>query len=190
MGFEFEPFKTLPEIVKIQPATYVDERGWFAETYKKSNFAEHGIGYEFVQDSHSRSIVRGVLRGLHYQKEPPAQGKLVQCILGEVFDVAVDIRKGSPTYGRWVSTRLSAKQPAMIWIPPGFAHGVLSMTDEAEITYKVTCEYSAAHDRSIRWNDPAIGIQWPIPNPILSKKDSEAPLLKDADNNLQWKRKA
>jgi dTDP-4-dehydrorhamnose 3,5-epimerase len=189
-GFEFEPFKTLPEVLKIQPDTYVDERGWFAETYKKSNFAEHGICYEFVQDSHSKSVVKGVLRGLHYQKEPAAQGKLIQCILGEVFDVAVDIRKGSPTYGRWGSARLYAKKPAMVWIPGGFAHGVLSMTDEADITYKVTSEYSATHDRNIRWNDPAIGIQWPLPNPILSKKDSEAPLLKDADNNFQWKRKA
>lgn len=188
MRFKFEPFESLPEIVKIQPETHADDRGWFAETYKKSKFVEHGIVYEFVQDSHSKSVVRGVLRGLHYQKEPSAQGKLVQCILGEVFDVAVDIRNGSPTYGRWVSTYLSAEQLSIVWIPPGFAHGVLSMTDDADIMYKVTSEYSAAHDRSIRWNDPAIGIRWPIPNPILSKKDSKAPLLKDTDNNFQWKR--
>ena len=190
MGFDFKPSKILTEILKIQPDTYDDERGWFAETYKKSKFAEHGIGYEFVQDNHSKSVAKGVLRGLHYQKAPAAQGKLVRCILGEVFDVAVDIRKGSPTYGRWISTYLSAKQPAMVWIPEGFAHGILSMTEETDIAYKVTCEFNAAHDRNIRWNDPAIGIQWPISNPILSKKDSEAPLLKDADNNFQLKRKA
>jgi dTDP-4-dehydrorhamnose 3,5-epimerase len=187
MGFEFTPFETIPEVIKIRPRAHTDARGWFSETYKKSSFAEHGINYEFVQDSHSRSIVKGVLRGLHFQKEPAAQGKLVHCIVGEVFDVAVDIRKESPTYGRWVSADLSAENRAMLWIPRGFAHGVLNTTDEAEIVYKVTFEYSSAHDRSIRWNDPSIGIQWPIRNPILSKKDSEAPSLKEVDNNFEWR---
>ena len=188
MPFNFKRCESIPEVTIIEPRIFSDERGWFAETYKKEEFEGQGINFTFVQDNHSRSTSRGILRGLHFQKEPAAQGKLVRCIVGEIFDVAVDIRKGSPTYGKWVSATLSAENRAMIWVPLGFAHGVLTMTEIAEISYKVTSEYSPSHDRGVRWNDPGIGIKWPIANPILSKKDAEAPLLKDVDNNFVWKR--
>ena len=188
MTFEFRPFRDIPEVILIKPKALSDERGWFAETYKKGDFEAQGISSTFVQDNHSRSTSRGILRGLHFQKEPAAQGKLVRCIVGEIFDVAVDIRKGSPTYGKWVSATLSAENRAMIWVPPGFAHGVLTTTEIAEISYKVTSEYSPSHDRGVRWNDPVVGIKWPVAHPILSKKDAEAPLLKDVDNNLVWER--
>ena len=186
MRFQFKRFDVLPEVMAIEPQTFPDERGWFIETFRKSDFEAEGISFDFVQDNHSRSTSKGILRGLHFQKKPAAQGKLVRCIIGEVFDVAVDIRKGSPTYAKWVSATLSAENHLMMWIPPGFAHGVLTISDNVEIIYKVTAEYSAIHDRSIRWNDPAIGIQWPVTNPALSKKDAEARLLRDVDNNFAW----
>jgi dTDP-4-dehydrorhamnose 3,5-epimerase len=185
--FEFKPSIGLSEVIVIKPEALADERGWFLETYRKSEFEKHGIPFEFIQDNHSRSVGKGILRGLHYQKRPAAQGKLVRCVVGEIFDVAVDIRKGSPTYAKWVSTTLSAANREMIWVPPGFAHGVLTLSDVAEITYKMTSEYSPSHDRSVRWNDPSIGVNWPIANPILSKRDAEAPLLKDVDNNFIWR---
>jgi len=187
MPFEFSHFTQLPEVVLIKPQALTDERGWFAEWYKRSEFADHGIRFDFPQDNQSRSS-RGVLRGLHFQNEPAAQGKLVRCVVGKVFDVAVDIRHGSPTYARWVSTTLSADNWSMMWIPPGFAHGALSTSEVAEVFYKVTCEFKPQHDRSIRWNDPAIGVAWPVSDPILSKKDAEAPLLKDVDNRFIWKK--
>ena len=186
MPFKFKRFETLPDVMLIEPQMFPDDRGWFAETYKRSDFEAQGITLDFVQDNHSRSTTRGILRGLHFQKDPAAQGKLVRCILGEIFDVAVDIRKGSPTYAKWASTILSAENHAMMWVPLGFAHGVLAISEIAEITYKVTSQYSPNHDRSVRWNDPAIGIDWPIADPILSRKDAEAPLLKDVDNNFVW----
>ena len=188
MPFEFKRFAELCEIVVIEPRVFADERGWFIETYKRSEFAKNGINAEFTQDNHSRSTKKGTIRGLHYQKEEAAQGKLVCCIIGEIFDVAVDIRKGSPTYGKWVSTILSAENHKMLWVPPGFAHGICTTTNIAEIIYKVTAEYSAPHDRSIRWNDPTIAIRWPTTTPIVSKKDAEAPFLVGADNNFVWKR--
>ncbi len=187
MPFDFKRFESVPEVMIIEPRIFSDERGWFAETYKKGDFEAQGINFTFMQDNYSRSTSRDILRGLHFQKEPAAQGKLVRCIVGEMFDVAVDIRKGSPTYGKWVSATLSAENRAMIWVPPGFAHGVLTTTEIVEMVYKVTSEYSQSHDRSVRWNDPAIGIKWPVANPILSKKDAEAPLLNDVDNNFVWK---
>jgi dTDP-4-dehydrorhamnose 3,5-epimerase len=187
MPFTFRRFEQMPEVVLIEPRMFPDERGWFGETYKKSDFTRQGIGLDFSQDNHSRSTAKEILRGLHFQKEPAAQGKLVRCVAGEVFDVAVDIRKGSPRYAKWVSANLSADNHVMIWVPPGFAHGVLTMSDVAEIMYKVTSEYSPSNDRSIRWNDPEIGVKWPVTRPILSKKDAEAPLLRDVDNNFVWK---
>jgi dTDP-4-dehydrorhamnose 3,5-epimerase len=187
MAFNLKRSEILPEVMMIEPRVFSDERGWFAETYRKRDFEALGIAFNFVQDNHSRSTSRGILRGLHFQKEPVAQGKLVRCVFGEVFDVAVDIRKGSATYAKWVSAILSAENHAMIWIPPGFAHGVLTTSDIAEVLYKVTSEFSQSHDRSVRWNDPAIGINWPLSNPTLSKRDAEAPLLQDVDNNFVWK---
>jgi dTDP-4-dehydrorhamnose 3,5-epimerase len=188
MPLKLKRFDELPEIRIVEPQAFEDERGWFMETYKKSAFSSQGIPEDFLQDNHSRSTVKGVLRGLHFQKQPAAQGKLVRCVVGEVFDVAVDIRKGSPTYATWVSAILSAENRLMIWVPVGFAHGFLTSTDVAEVEYKVTAEYSSALDRAIRWNDPDIGIKWPLKNPILSTKDAQAPLLKDADNDFVWKR--
>jgi dTDP-4-dehydrorhamnose 3,5-epimerase len=186
MPFDFRRSKILPDVIIIEPRVFRDERGWFAETYKKSEFEAFGITLPFLQDNLSRSMSMGVLRGLHFQKEPAAQGKLIRCVVGEVFDVAVDIRKGSPTYGKWDSEILSAHNQSTVWVPPGYAHGFLTTTDIAEVEYKVTSEYSKTHDRSVRWNDPALGIKWPTTNPIVSRKDAEAPLLKDADNNFVW----
>lgn len=190
MPFRFKRSSMLPDIIIIEPLAVDDERGWFMETYKKSEFSKHGISEDFNQDNHSCSTSKGVLRGLHFQKQPAAQGKLVRCVVGEVFDVAVDIRKGSPTYGRWVSEILSKENRRMIWIPAGFAHGFLTTTDVAEVEYKVTVEYSNSHDRAIRWNDPDIGIEWPARNPILSNKDAQAPFLKEADNDSVWRENA
>jgi dTDP-4-dehydrorhamnose 3,5-epimerase len=184
MPFKFKHFETLPEVMLIEPETFPDIRGWFTETFKKRDFEAEGIVFDFVQDNHSRSTSRGVLRGLHFQKQPAAQGKLVRCIVGEIFDVAVDIRKRSCTYAKWISTTLSSEKHAMLWIPPGFAHGVLTTSDVAEVTYKLTSEYSPSNERSVRWNDPEIGIDWPLTNPILSKKDAQAPLLNEVDNNF------
>lgn len=189
MPFRFKRIDELPEIAIVEPQAVDDERGWFVETrtYKKSEFSELGISQDFLQDNHSCSTLKGVLRGLHFQKRPAEQAKLVRSVVGEIFDAAVDIRKGSPTYSRWVSAILSAENRLMIWIPVGFAHGFVATTDVAEVEYKVTAEYSGAHDRAIRWDDPSIGIEWPFSNPILSKKDAEAPFLKEADNNFVWK---
>ena len=190
MPFQFRPQQALPDVVLIEPKAFGDDRGWFMETYKRSEFEANGIRTDFRQDNHSRSKTKGVLRGLHYQKDPAAQGKLVRCVVGAIYDVAVDIRKGSPTYGRWIAAELSAKDRNMLWVPPGFAHGFCTLTDVSEVVYKASAEYSALHDRGIRWNDPAIGVRWPIATPVLSTKDAQAPTLADADNNFQWQRPA
>ena len=186
MPFEFER-TWVPEVVVVKPKVFADGRGFFMETYKKSDFAQMGIDVDFVQDNHSKSV-KGVLRGLHYQLEPKAQGKLVRCVRGRIFDVAVDIRRGSPTFGKWVGVELSEENKLMLWIPKGFAHGFLVLSEEAEVIYKVSgSEYSPEHDRSIRWNDPSIGIEWPLESePILSEKDRNAPLLKDARINFRY----
>ena len=186
MPATFRPFPEMPDVVLVEPRAFADERGWFMETYKRSEFEAHGIPHAFAQDNHSRSAKRGVLRGLHYQKDPMAQGKLVRCVAGEIFDVAVDIRRGSPTYGRWVAATLSAENRHALWVPPGFAHGFVTLTELADVTYKTTSEYSAPHDRAIRWDDPALGIRWPVDAPLLSKKDAEAPLLAEADNGFTY----
>ena len=190
MPFQFKPQQALPDVVLIEPKAFGDDRGWFMETYKQSEFEANGIRVEFRQDNHSRSTARGVLRGLHYQKDPAAQGKLVRCVVGAVYDVAVDIRKGSPTYGRWVGVELTAEGRRMLWVPAGFAHGFCTLTDVSEVVYKTTAEYSAAHDRGFRWNDPAVGVTWPVKAPVLSPKDAQAPPLAEADNNFQWQERA
>jgi len=173
MSFTFTRL-TLPDIILIEPQAFLDERGFFMESYKHSEFSAFGIKERFVQDNHSRST-KGVLRGLHYQKSPKAQGKLVRVVVGEIFDVAVDIRLGSPTYGKWVGEVLSADNKRMLYIPPGFAHGFCVLSEGAEVLYKTTEEYSPEHDAGIIWNDPEIGIQWPIEHPILSEKDARLP---------------
>jgi dTDP-4-dehydrorhamnose 3,5-epimerase len=171
-------------VVAMKTQRFTDDRGFLIEAFNKRRFVEAtGFTGEFVQDNQSRSRL-GVLRGLHYQVEPHAQGKLVRAVTGVVFDVAVDIRSSSRTFGNWFGTELSAEKGNQIWIPPGFAHGFLALTDGAELLYRVTDYHSPDHERSIRWDDPAIGITWPIGGVgeiHLSERDKNAMLLKDAD---------
>ncbi|CAK0754130.1 dTDP-4-dehydrorhamnose 3,5-epimerase [Gammaproteobacteria bacterium] len=184
MPFSFERLR-IPEVVAIRPRVFPDGRGFFLETYKYSDFAGSGITEHFVQDNHSKSV-KGVLRGLHYQKVPKAQGKLVRCLVGRIFDVALDIRRGSSSFGQWVGLELSGEDQQMLYVPAGFAHGFLVMSAVAEVEYKCTDEYSQVHERGIIWNDPEIGIRWPDVNPMLSEKDLILPLLKDADINYDY----
>lgn len=175
------PKREIPEVLVIEPTVHEDQRGFFLESWHEERLASHGLVARFVQDNHSHSR-RGTLRGLHYQTKTP-QGKLVQVVRGEVFDVAVDLRRSSPTFKQWVHEGLSDKNHKQLWIPPGFAHGFYVLSREADLLYKCTAYYSPAHDRSIRWDDPEIGIKWDLLNgrpPILSAKDAAAPLLRDA----------
>lgn len=184
MGFRFRRLD-IPEVVLIEAQPLEDHRGFFMESYKRSDFSANAIQELFVQDNYSHSL-RRVLRGLHYQKHPKAQAKLVVVLRGGIFDVAIDIRKGSPTYGGWVGTTLSAKECRMLYIPVGFAHGFCVLSDEADVLYKVTEEYNPELDRGIIWNDPEIGIRWPINDPILSPKDAQLPPLRTADNDFLY----
>lgn len=168
----------IPEVVVIEPQLFGDDRGFFMETFHASRYAQAGVPGPFVQDNHSRSV-KGTLRGLHFQ-EPGAQGKLVQVVRGAVLDVAVDIRRGSPSFGRWVSAELSEENRRQMWVPPGFAHGFCVLTELADFVYKCTALYAQGNDRAILWNDPDIGIEWPITAPLLSAKDAAAPRLRDA----------
>jgi dTDP-4-dehydrorhamnose 3,5-epimerase len=168
----------------LEPKVFGDERGWFMESYSKRRFEEMGISIDFVQDNHSMSCQKGILRGLHFQQNPFAQLKLVRCIKGSILDVAVDIRKGSPTYCKWVGVELSAQNKKMLLIPKGFAHGFVALTDDVEVQYKTDAYYDAQSDRSIRFDDADIGVEWGITQPILSQKDANAPLLKDSDCNF------
>jgi dTDP-4-dehydrorhamnose 3,5-epimerase len=170
----------------ITPHIFQDERGFLIKPYMKSEFKKYGIDCEFKEDIHSKSA-KGVIRGLHFQKRPAAQGKLLRVIKGSIFDVAVDIRKGSPTYGKWASVILSAENKLLFWVPAGFAHGFLTL-EESEVIYKETAEYSKENERGIRWDDPDIKIDWPLKGnkPILSEKDSKLPYLRDVDNNFVY----
>jgi dTDP-4-dehydrorhamnose 3,5-epimerase len=164
----------IPEVKVLEPDVFGDERGFFLESWNRERFAEAGIDADFVQDNHSRSV-RGTLRGLHYQVERP-QGKLVQAVSGTVFDVVVDLRRSSPTYGRWVSFELSGDDHQMVWIPAGFAHGFYVLSAEADFLYKCTDYYSPELDRTIAWNDPELAIDWPVPageQPLVSGKDQQ-----------------
>ncbi len=165
----------------IEPRVFGDSRGWFYESYSANAFAEIGIDTVFVQDNRSYSAKKGTLRGLHCQKAPAAQAKLVSCTRGEIIDVAVDIRKDSPTYMKHVKVNLSAENKLMLYIPKGCLHGFAALTDDVELSYKVDEFYSPENDRSIRFDDPVIGIDWGETNPILSDKDKNAPLLRDSD---------
>ena len=170
----------IPEVKIIEPTVFGDARGFFFESFNEQKFREQtGVTLPFVQDNHSKSI-KGVLRGLHYQLAPKAQGKLVRVIQGEVFDVAVDLRKSSPTFGKWVGEILSADNKKQMWIPEGFAHGFVTLSDTAEFLYKTTDFYSKEHEQAIRWNDETIGIQWPIKDISLSVKDETAQSFKEA----------
>jgi len=168
----------LPQLLVLTPRYLRDERGFFVESYNRRAFAEAtGADVDFVQDNHSRST-RGVLRGLHYQLPPRAQGKLVRVADGEIFDVAVDLRGGSPTFGRWFGTQLSAEKGNQMWIPPGFAHGFLTLSETADVLYKTSDYYAPDCERTLAWDDPAIAIEWPLDvKPLLSAKDSAAPRL-------------
>jgi len=167
----------IPGVLLIEPDVYGDERGFFMETWRAPRYAEHGIPAQFLQDNLSLSR-QGVLRGLHCQ-HPDSQGKLVSVLQGEVFDVAVDIRRGSPTFGQWVGTTLSGEHKNQMYVPPGFAHGFCVTSDTALFMYKCTRLYNPAAEFSIAWNDPDIGIQWPMDSPQLADKDQQAPVLKD-----------
>ena len=173
---------SLPDVILVEPRVYTDERGFFLESYQKERFLAAGIAFDFVQDNHSAST-QGVLRGLHYQIRQ-AQGKLVRAVIGEIFDVAVDIRRNSPTFGKWVGAILSAENKHQLWVPPGFAHGFYVMSERAEILYKATDYYAPQWERSLLWNDPALGIDWPLAAggaPILSGKDAQGLLLTHAE---------
>ena len=176
----------LPDVLIVTPRRFGDARGWFSETWNAARMAEAGLDLPWVQDNHSLSAAKGTLRGLHFQSPPRAQDKLVRCTAGAILDVAVDIRTGSPNYGRWVGVKLSAENGRQLFVPKGFLHGFLTLTDGAEVQYKCTDIYSLDHDGAVRWDDPALGIDWGIATPILSDKDARAPLLADIANPFQW----
>lgn len=175
----------VPELIELTPRRFGDDRGFFSEVWNHARFAEAGIPAQFVQDNVSLSRTRGVLRGLHFQTPPAAQAKLVRVSRGSIFDVGVDIRRSSPTFGRWAGVVLSAEKWNQLYVPEGFAHGFVTLEDDTEVTYKVSAAYSPEHDRSIRFDDPAIGIAWPLDGePVLSDKDAAAPLLADVETGF------
>ncbi|MEC0171194.1 dTDP-4-dehydrorhamnose 3,5-epimerase [Paenibacillus graminis] len=177
----------LKDVWVIEPQVFGDHRGWFMETYSETKFNDQGISLNFVQDNQSFSETKGTLRGLHYQLNPKAQSKLVRCTKGAIFDVAVDIRKGSPNYGQWFGIELSGDNKKQLLIPKGFAHGFMTLTENVEVQYKCDELYAPECDGGILWNDPSIGIKWPIDVvPVLSAKDETAPLLKDANLNFTY----
>lgn len=178
MPFEFTNLE-IDGLVLIKPTVHGDDRGFFMESYKKSDFQKAGIDVEFVQDNHSKSA-KGVLRGLHYQANPNAQSKLIRCTKGKIFDIAVDIRKNSPSFGKWAKVELSEENKNMFYIPEGFAHGFVVLSDFAELVYKTNAEFSPQHDRGLLWNDETLNINWGIDfEPILSEKDKIQPKLSE-----------
>ncbi len=177
------------KVLLLRSKRFGDDRGWFSEVYNEKVFSGYGITYRFVQDNHSLSVPVGTLRGLHFQTPPLEQAKLVRCIRGRIFDVAVDIRRGSPTFGRWVGAELSADNGHQLYVPVGFAHGFVTLEPSTEVTYKVSNLYSPENDGGILWNDPGIGIEWPLPqgvDPILSLKDGRQPPLRDFDSPFDY----
>jgi len=179
MPFNFESLE-IAEVILIEPEVFKDKRGFFMETYKMPDFVASGIKGNFVQDNHSRSV-KGVLKGLHYQNPPFVQGKLVRAVKGEIFDVAVDIRKSSSSYGKWVGVTLSEENKKMLYVPEGFAHGYCVLSEIAEVLYKTTNIYSPQSETGIIWNDEDLNIEWPIKRPVLSEKDKKWPTLKEAN---------
>ncbi|HEX5358289.1 MAG TPA: dTDP-4-dehydrorhamnose 3,5-epimerase [Candidatus Nitrosotalea sp.] len=184
MPFKFKRLE-IPDIILVEAQAFSDERGFFLEGFKESIFHTSGIKSKFVQDNYSHSI-KGVLRGLHYQKDPKAQAKLVIVTRGEIFDVAVDIRKGSSTYGKWIDQILSDKNHKLLYVPEGFAHGFCVSSDTADVLYKVSSEYSPEHERGILWDDPDVSIKWPLDKPIMIRKDLQLSTLKNADNDFVY----
>lgn len=175
---------SLEGVIVIEPDVFGDDRGWFLESYSKGKFKDIGIDVDFAQDNHSYSKEKGTLRGIHFQQSPKSQSKLIRCTKGKVLDVAVDLRKSSKTFKQWVSIELSSENKKQLFIPKGFGHGFLTLSSDVEFQYKVDEYYSKEHDRSIRFDDPEIGIDWGVDNPILSDKDKKAPSLKDSDANF------
>jgi dTDP-4-dehydrorhamnose 3,5-epimerase len=175
----------IPEVLVIETQVIADDRGFFMETYKQSEFAAHGIGGPFNQCNQSKSA-HGTLRGLHYQKNPKAQAKLVRALRGEVYDVAVDLRRGAPTYGKWVGVTLSEKNKKALYVPTGFAHGFCVISEEAEVFYSTNNEYSPEYEAGVLWSDPELAIAWPITEPRLSTRDRTWPPLRKADNNFVY----
>ncbi len=180
MPFTFKRL-SIPDVILVEPQSFSDDRGFFFESFKESDFFSNGIDKKFVQDNFSHSV-HGVIRGLHFQKAPKAQAKLVSVLKGEIFDVVVDIRKNSPTYGKWVSEILSENNHKLLYIPEGFAHGFCVLSEEADVLYKVSNEYSPEHEHGIIWNDPKLNIDWPISKPIVSSNDSKLPLFENLEN--------
>ena len=187
MPFRFQRVD-IPDVILVGPKVFSDDRGFFMEVYKDEDFAKFDIKRNFVQINYSKSV-KNVLRGLHYQKEPMAQGKLIGVMQGEIFDVVVDLRKDSPFHGHWSGITLDDKRRNMLYVPEGFAHGFCVLSGEAEIIYYCTKAYSFEHECGILWNDPALNIEWPIANPVLSDKDQSNPLFKDADKNFIYQEK-
>lgn len=177
---------SLPGVFIIEPQVFGDHRGYFMETYSTKVMADIGIDTVFVQDNQSFTAQKGTLRGIHFQNNPMSQAKLVRVTRGAVLDVAVDLRKGSPTYKQWTGTELSAENKRMLYIPQGFGHGFVTLTDDVEFCYKVDNLYSKEHDRGVRFNDPAIGVDWGVENPVLSQKDTVSPMLADSDCNFVY----
>jgi len=177
----------LPDVYIIEPTVFGDGRGWFMESWSLAKMREAGVDmYSFVQDNHSYSAQKGVLRGIHFQNGDSAQAKLVRCVSGAVLDVAVDLRKGSPTYKQWVAVELSAENKRQLLIPRGFGHGFLTLTDDVEFLYKADNPYNATLDRCIRWNDSELGVEWGTKQPIVSEKDGNAPFLNESDCDFVW----
>jgi len=174
------------DVIIVEPKVFGDHRGWFTETYSKEKFKEHGVEIDFIQDNHSFSAQKNTLRGLHFQLNPKAQTKLVRCTKGKILDVAVDLREGSPTYKKWIAVELTEENKKQLLIPKGFAHGFLTLTNDVEVQYKVDEYYSPENDRSIRFDDPDIGVIWGVDSPILSDKDLNAPTLKESDINFKY----
>lgn len=179
MPFSFKSL-TIPEVILVEPKVFSDDRGYFLESFKSSDFLSHHVPICFVQDNLSLSK-QNVIRGMHFQKKPKEQGKLVSVMKGRVLDVAVDLRKESPTFMKWVAVELDDKDHAMLYIPEGFAHGFLTLTDNVCLVYKCTNEYDPKFDAGFRWDDPDIGIEWPVNKPVVSEKDQQLPMIKDLD---------
>lgn len=176
----------LQDVFIIEPQVFGDNRGWFLESWSRKEMEKEGLDYDFIQDNHSYSKEKGTLRGLHLQRGAFSQAKLVRCVRGAVLDVAVDLRIGSPTFKKWVAVELSAENKMQLLIPRGFAHAFLTLADDVEFQYKVDNVYEPKEDRSIAWNDPDIGIEWPISDPILSDKDQKAPFLKESNLYFEY----
>ena len=178
---------SLPDVYILEPKVFGDHRGWFMESWSQRKMEDAGLFYTFVQDNQSYSSKKGTLRGLHFQNGEASQAKLVRCAKGAVLDVAVDLRKGSPTYKKWVAVELSAENKRQLLIPRGFAHGFLTLTDDVEFMYKADNYYNQPAERSILWSDPELGIDWGVEEPVLAEKDGKAPLLKDSDVNFEYR---